>query len=241
MPSTDETTFQHTISRFLTSMDEAGQICGQLEPEEVFVPASATTDGWRPVQNAWKTEVPEIDLIECKLHGKKRLSATLDEFTKTHPDWSPQQQQQVRDDLNLVLEAPSLSAFSQRIRRNRERYKDEPMLLKRLDILKEKRFLFTNPLKHPDAPAYSAPLDRSMRFLDEKIQTSGQYRAADAIDPMLNAWAIVNDLRKFLPGAKKAGQSLAEFFGANLHGLPWMQALNLCTVGNLNTLIPKTS
>jgi hypothetical protein len=74
-----------------------------------------------------------------------------------------------------VLEAPSLSAFSQRIRRNRERYKDEPMLLKRLDILKEKRFLFTNPLKHPDAPAYSAPLDRSMRFLEEKIQTSGQY------------------------------------------------------------------
>ena len=94
-------------------MDEAGQICGQLEPEEVFVPASSTTDGWRPVQNAWKTEVPEIDLIECKLHGKKRLSATLDDFTKTHQDWSPQQRQQVRDDLNSVLEAPSLSAFSQ--------------------------------------------------------------------------------------------------------------------------------
>ena len=140
-----------------------------------------------------------------------------------------------------MLEAPSLSAFSQRIRRNLERYKDEPILLKRLNILKEKRFLFTNSLKYQDAPAYSAPLDRSMRFLEEKIQTSGQYRAADAIDPMLNAWAIVNDLRKFLPGAKKAGQSLAEFFGANLHGLSWMQALNLCTVGNLNSLMPMTS
>ncbi len=67
------------------------------------------------------------------------------------------------------------------------------MLLKRLDIFNEKRFLFTNNLKHEDAPAYSAPLDRAMRFLDEKLLSSGQYRAVDAIDPMLNAWAIVNN------------------------------------------------
>ncbi|UBF30445.1 hypothetical protein K9N68_35205 (plasmid) [Kovacikia minuta CCNUW1] len=54
---------------------------------------------------------------------------------------------------------------------------------------------------------------------------------------MLNAWAMVNNLRPFLPDAKKAGQSLAEFFGANLNGLPWMEALNLCTVGALNSLM----
>lgn len=54
---------------------------------------------------------------------------------------------------------------------------------------------------------------------------------------MLNAWAIVNNLREFLPDAKKAGQSLAEFFGARLHGLPWMEAVNLCTVGALDKLV----
>jgi hypothetical protein len=54
--------------------------------------------------------------------------------------------------------------------------------------------------------------DRSMRFLDEKLLWFGQFRAPDSIDPMLNAWAIVNNLRSFLPDAKKAGQSLAEFF-----------------------------
>ena len=140
--------------------------------------------------------------------------------------------------LEAVFEAPSLTAFSQRIRRNRERYKDEPILCKRLDILKEKRFLFTNHFKYEAASAYSAPLDRSMRFLDEKLQSAGQYRAADAVDPMLNAWAIVNNLRQFLPDAKKAGQSLAEFFGAQLHGMPWMEALNLCTVASLDALIP---
>jgi len=239
MENTDERTFQMTINRFLATMDEAGQVSGHLEPETAYVPASVTTDGWIAAQNAWKSEVPDIDLIECNLHGKKRVGATLDEFAKAHPDWSPLQLQQVKDDLNSVLESPSLAAFSQRIRRNRERYEDEPILLKRLNILHEKRFRFTNHLKYDDAPAYSAPLDRSLRFLDEKLLSSGQYRAADAIDPMLNAWAIVNNLRQFLPDAIKAGLSLAEFFGAQLQKLPWMEALNLCTVGNLDALIPS--
>ena len=241
MESTDEETFQATINSFLTGMDAAGRVSGHLEPEELYVPASVTTDGWIAAQNAWKTEVSGIDLMECKLHGQKRVSATLDEFAKTHPDLSPFQLQKLKDDLNSVLNAPSLAAYAQRVRRNRERYKDEPMLLKRLDILKEKRFLFTNHLKHEDAPAYSAPLDRAMRFLDEKLMVSGQYRAADAIDPMLNAWAIVNNLRKFLPDAIKAGQSLAEHFGAQLRGIPWMEALNLCTVGNLDAITMTTS
>jgi hypothetical protein len=241
MGATDEATFQKTIHRFLSLMDDCAQICGPLDPTQAYAPDSVTTDGWRPAQNAWETEVSGIDLIEYTLHGQKRVAITLDEFNRAHPEYSASQLKQVKDDLHSVLEAPSLSAFSQRIRRNRERYKDEPILLKRLDILKQKRFLFTNHLEYEDASAYSAPLDRSMRFLDEKLQISGQYRAADAIDPMLNAWAIVNNLRKFLPGAQKAGRSLAEFFGAKLQGIPWMEALNLCSVANLDALIPSTS
>jgi hypothetical protein len=146
-----------------------------------------------------------------------------------------------KDDLNSVLNAPSLAAYAQRVRRNRERYKDEPILLKRLDILKEKRFLFTNHLKYEDAPTYCAPLDRAMRFLDEKLLNFGQFRAADAINPMLNAWAIVNNLRQFLPDAAKAGQSLAEHFGVNLREVSWMEALNLCTVGRLDAMTMTTS
>jgi len=165
----------------------------------------------------------------------------LDEYVKAHRDLSAQQRQQVKNDLDSILSAPSLAAFSQRIRRNLARYHDEPILLKRLNILKDKRFRFTNALKFEDAPAYSAPLDRSMRFLDEKLEVSGQFRANHAIDPMLNAWAIVNNLRAFLPGAQKAGQSLAQFFGAKTKGIPWMEVLNLCTVGTLQNLIPTLS
>jgi hypothetical protein len=133
-----------------------------------------------------------------------------------------------------------LSAFSQRIRRATERYAEEPILLNRLAILKDKRFLFTNHLKFESAPAFSSALDRSMRFLDEKLISFGQFRAPDSVDPMLNAWVISN-LRPFLPDTKKAGQSLAEHFGAKLKGIPWMEALNLCTVGALSRLLPVPS
>ncbi|NJK51615.1 MAG: hypothetical protein HC936_00530 [Leptolyngbyaceae cyanobacterium SU_3_3] len=223
----------------MTGMDAAGQATGHLEQAQLYVPASVTIDSWVASKNAWISEV-DLDLIECKLHGQKRVSVTFDDFSKTYPDWEADQLQHLKDDFNSILNAPSLAAYSQRVRRNRERYGHEPTLLKRLDILTHKRFLFTNHLKHKDASAYSAPLDRSMRFLDKKLMKFGQYRAEDAINPMVNAWAIVNNLRQFLPDAKKAGQSLAEHFGVQLKGISWMQALNLCTVGNLDAMLPST-
>ncbi|MGB7416823.1 MAG: hypothetical protein WA902_21685 [Thermosynechococcaceae cyanobacterium] len=41
-----KTIFQFTIERFLTGMDTAGRLSGHLEPEELYAPESATTDGW---------------------------------------------------------------------------------------------------------------------------------------------------------------------------------------------------
>jgi hypothetical protein len=145
----------------------------------------------------------------------------------------------IRTDFEQIFAATNLAAFSQGIRRAQEVYAEEPILLKRLQILKDERFLFTNHFKFEQTSAFSAPLDRSMRFLDEKLQSSGQFRSSDSIYPMLNAWAIVNNLRSFLPGAKKAGQSLAEFFGADLQGIPLMESLNLCSVAALAKLLPS--
>jgi hypothetical protein len=236
----DNPTFVRKVENFLEVMEDAANATESLDDEEAYRPVSVTTDGCEAAQNAWKENVPNICLIECNLHGRMRVSSTLDDFAQAHPEFSQEQSQKVKDDLDSIFAAPSLSAFSQRIRRNLDRYRDEPILVKRLNILKKKRFLFTNHLKFEKASACSAPLDRSMRFLDEKLQTFGQFRAAHSIDPMLNAWAIVNNLRAFLPDAQKAGRSLAEFLGATLKGLPWMEALNLCTVGNLHSLLPSS-
>lgn len=241
MSRIDEAAFTQTIEDFLEIMDDTAQVSGHLGLEDEYVPVSVNTDGCEAAQNGWQENVPKVTLIECNLHGRKRVTASLDDYAKEHPNLSKEELKRVKDDIDSVFTAPSLSAFSQRVRRNLERYQKEPILVKRLNILKQKRFLFTNHLKVDGASAYSAPLDRSMRFLAEKLQTSGQFRQERSIDPMLNAWAIVNDLRAFLPDAKKAGQSLAEFFGAKLKGLSWMEALNLCTVGNLDSLIPSSA
>lgn len=80
-----------------------------------------------------------------------------------------------------------------------------------------------------------------MRLLDKKLMLSGQYRAAAVVDPMMNAWAIVNNLWSFLPDTKKPEQSLTEYFGVQLKGIPWMEALNLCIVGNLDAMLASTS
>lgn len=237
MTSTDEASFNEVIMNALGDIEQAAQREEVLPCDTSYTPESVTTDGWKPAQTAWETQVPGITLNECLLHGRKRVDVTLDEYAKARPDLSNDARQSLKDKFDHIFEAPSLAAFSQRLRRMIEHYHEDPILLKRLTILKEKRFLFTNHLRFDNAPAFSSALDRSMRFLDEKLQSFGQFRATESLDPMLNAWAIVNNLRPFLPDAKKAGQSLAEFFGANLHGRPWMEALNLCTVGALGTLL----
>ena len=237
MESTDETAFNEVLVNALGGIEQSALITEQMTPEVSYKPQTVTTDGWKPAQNAWQAQVPGIRLIECNLHGRKRVDVTLDAYAQVHPEMNYEERQDIKDDFDHIFAAPSLTAFSQRLRRKIEHYQDEPILLKRLHIIKEKRFLFTNHLKFSDAPTFSSALDRSMRFLDEKLQSFGQFRAETSIDPMLNAWAIVNNLREFLPDAKKAGQSLAEFFGARLHGLPWMEAVNLCTVGTLDKLV----
>ena len=236
MESSDEDSFNEVIMNALAVIEHSAVGEELLPPDTSYTPKSATLDGWMAAQNAWKTQVPNIHINECNLHGRKRVDATLDEYAKAHSDLSTQERQRIKSEFDNIFAAPSLAAFSQRLRRKIEQYQDEPILLKRLNILKHKRFLFTNYLKFDAAPAFSAPLDRSMRFLSKKLQSFGQFRASDSIDPMLNGWAIVNNLRTFLPDAKKAGLSLAQSFGAQLHGLPWMEALNLCTVGALEDL-----
>ena len=237
MGSTDENSFNEVIMNALGVIEQATLDEELLPPDASYTPKSVTLDGWKPAQNAWETQVPGIHINECNLHGRKRVDVTLDDYAKAHSDLSVLERQCIKAEFDKIFAAPSLAAFSQRLRRKIEQYQDEPILLKRLNILKEKRFLFTNHLKFDGAPAFSSALDRSMRFLAEKLQSFGQFRVPHSIDPMLNGWAIVNNLRAFLPDAKKAGQSLAESFGAQLHGLPWVEALNLCTVGALGDLV----
>jgi hypothetical protein len=68
LESTAEDSFNAAIGRFLGTMDEAIQENNLLKPEELYEPDSVTTDGWKASQNAWKTQVPDVDIMECLLH-----------------------------------------------------------------------------------------------------------------------------------------------------------------------------
>jgi hypothetical protein len=173
LDSTKEEAFNESIREFLAVMEASAQEQQLLQPGQPYQPVSVTTDGWASAQNAWEAQVPDITLIECNLHGRKRVDVTIEAYAKEYPNLSQNQRQRIKEQFDSIFAAPSLAAFSQRLRRTAELYHDQPILLKRLNILKDKRFLFTNHLKFNNAPAFSASLDRSMRFLDEKLVSFG--------------------------------------------------------------------
>ncbi len=111
MTNTDEESFTQAIEAFCLGMDGAGRISGHLKAEDEYVPISVTTDGWVAAQNAWEAEVPTITLLECKLHGNKRVSSSSDDYIKAHPALSTTKLFQVKDHLNSILDAPSLAVF----------------------------------------------------------------------------------------------------------------------------------
>ena len=158
MNSVNETAFNEAISQFLTVMETSAKAQHRLEPEASYAPISVTTDGWDAAQNAWKNRVPTITINECQLHGRKRVDVTLNAYAQEHPELNDADRQQLKDEFEHIFAASSLTAFSQRIRRVRERYSDQPILLKRLNILRDKRFLFTNYLKFDHSFAFSSSL-----------------------------------------------------------------------------------
>ncbi len=167
----NEEAFEPAITNFLTRIHQEPQRQKQLPPAPYYEPQTATTDGWKAVQNAWKSVVPQINLLECRWHGSKRISATLKDYAQQHPDLTQKQLQTLKQQEGHLFAAPSLATYSRRLRRLSETYANEPILSKRLNILEDKQLLFTAYLDFPQASPFLAPLDRSIRFLDEKLQT----------------------------------------------------------------------
>lgn len=58
--------FEPAIAHFLTGINTEPQGQKQLPPAPNYEPQTATTDGWKAVQNAWKSQVPTINLLECR-------------------------------------------------------------------------------------------------------------------------------------------------------------------------------
>lgn len=66
LKQSDEEAFAPAIANFLESVNQ-GPIQQKQHPGATpYAPKTATTDGWKPVQNACRSEVEGINLLECR-------------------------------------------------------------------------------------------------------------------------------------------------------------------------------
>jgi hypothetical protein len=190
----------------------------------------ALQDGWQPAQKALQAVCPHVVLGECHLHAQRRMAQALVDYHKQHPEVSPPELQALQAQHDHVLEAPRLFTFAQRLRRLPEVFCADPVLQKRYASLQRKKQRFTAWTTKP-LPKTTTALDQLFKWLDRKLFSMQTLHEGVSARATANAWAIVRNFWRYLPGAKRAGQSPVELAGADLKGVPWLQVLNLLTMG----------
>jgi hypothetical protein len=217
----DEETLKAFYQAFLTEVHA-------VDPD--YRLRGALQDGWQPAQKALQGVCPQVVLGECHLHAQRRMAQALVEYHKQHPEVSPAELQALQAQHDHVLAAPRLFTFAQRLRRLPEVFRTDPVLQKRYASLQRKKQRFTAWTTKPLSKTTTA-LDQLFKFLDRKLCSMQTLREGSSARATVNAWAIVWNFWRYLPGAKRAGQSPVELAGADLKGLPWLQVLNLLTMG----------
>ena len=190
----------------------------------------ALQDGWQPAHKALQAVCPRVVLGACHLHAKRRMSQALVQYHKQHPQGSPAEWQALPAQHDHVLAAPRLFTFAQRLRRVPEVFRTDPGLRKRSASLQRKKQRLTAWTTKP-LPTTTTALDQLFKWLDRKLFSRQTLRAGISARATANAWAIVRNFWRYLPGARRAGQSPVELAGADLKGIPWLQVLNLLTMG----------
>ena len=79
----------------------------------------------------------------------------------------------------------------------------------------------------------STTLDQLIKFFDRKFFIMQTFRKAESARKTVRAFAIVRNFWRYMPGAKRAGQSPVEIAGADFQGIPWLEVVNLATTSRL--------
>jgi len=186
----------------------------------------ALQDGWQPAQEALQAVCPRVVLGECHLHAQRRMAQALVKYHKQHPEVSPAALQALQTRHDHVLEAPRLFTFAQRLRRLPDVFRTDAILQKRYASRQRKKQRLTAWTTKP-LPKTTTALDQLFKFLDRKLCSMQTLRTGVSARATANAWAIVRNFWRYLPGAKRAGRFPVELAGAHLRDIPWLQVLNL--------------
>jgi hypothetical protein len=192
--------------------------------------SGATVDGWDPAQAALGAAFPEITLQECHLHALRKLGTALATYKrqrkKTPHPLSPPEEEQIRSAFLRVLQAATPQAYQEALAALPAVFDQEPLAARKASLT-AKQALFQAWTQDGALAVVSTALDQCMKFLNRKQDNMQTLRSAPSGLATLNAWAITRNCWRFLPGAKRAGQAPIELAGADLHGIPWMQLVNL--------------
>ena len=224
---------------YIQSTDEAtmtNAFLGYKQTVQLLLPEytvdSATVDGHTPTQAGLTTTFPGLGLQECRLHAQRSLNADIVTYGRANPEVKPERLQRIGDDTwNALATSTSLQQFSQRIRRLREQVVDAPLLESRMKKIFKKRNRLMQHLKTPDVETTSTSLDQAFKWLNRKYVQMQSFMSDAGASAFANAWAIARNFWRFMPGAKRAGQSPVEINGADLSGKAWLEVVNLCSYG----------
>jgi hypothetical protein len=179
----------------------------------------ALQDGWQPAHKARQAVCPQVVLGECHLHAQRRMAQVLVEYHAPHPEVSPPEWPALQAPHDQVLAAPRLFPFAQRLRRLPEGFRADPVLQRRDASLPRQKPRFTAGTTKP-LPKATTALDQLFKWLDRQLFSMPTLQEGVSARATANAWAIVGNFGRDLPGAKRAGQSPVELAGADLKGVP---------------------
>jgi len=193
-----------------------------LDPEHR--PETVNTDGWPATQAARRALFKGMTLIlgflQAFLKIRKRavpMKETFDELRERVREADP---------------APDARSFSQRLRRRRERAKDQvgkEVVWEKVLALCNKQRAFVRAYDHPGCCRTSHLVDRLLRRLDSHLDcTQHRHGTTEAAAPGLRGWALIHNFAPSCPDTVRQSPGLrrpAERLKGMRYHAEWLQNL----------------
>lgn len=197
-----------------------------------YVPRVALTDGYKPSQAALVNTFSNIAIDECVLHAQRQVQTDLATYRRRHPEIPEEFIESAGTRVWKALsESRNLYQFSQRLRRVRESFKGDPLMVGRIDKLMRRRQRLTEHLRRRGVPQTSVGIDQKFKWLNRKYVQMQSFMSNLGGTAFANAWAVARNFWRFLKGAKRAGRSPVEIGGVDIGSHPWLEVVNLCAFG----------
>jgi hypothetical protein len=186
-----------------------------------------TGDDWTATRNAFAAINPATLLAQCLLHPLLKFESVLTTYARL-TKCCLEKVTSLKTAFYQVLFAPDKTGWVGGLLQLRQLPEfQHPLLAERLVSLETKAEGLCYHFTDPNLALTSSAIDRQFQRLERKFASMQQFRTTASGRATLNAWAIVQDFRRFGADAKRGGQSPVELAGADLAGLPWLQFIML--------------